>query len=75
MPTTPRESMKDVVEAAAYLGIAPDTLRGWRRLGRIAFYKIGSRVLFSQADLDAYLAGCRVPARQDELVTAGEPSG
>jgi hypothetical protein len=29
---------------------------------RIAHYKIGGRILFSEADVDAYLASCRVGA-------------
>jgi hypothetical protein len=45
-------------EAASYLGIAPATLAKARVVGRpgIPYHKIGRRVVYDVADLDAYLA-------------------
>lgn len=40
----------------------------WRKavwLKQIPYHKRGSRVVFSRADLDAYFAARRVPARQE----------
>lgn len=45
-------------EAASYLGIAEHTLHVWRCTKRypIPFLKIGSKVYYRKADLDAWLA-------------------
>lgn len=44
--------------AAAYLDVAPGTLSVWRSTGRYAlpFLKIGRKVRYRRADLDAWLA-------------------
>lgn len=42
--------------AADYLGLRPTTLNNWRIAGKgPRFMRIGSRVVYRQADLDAYL--------------------
>lgn len=42
-------------DAAAYLGIAAETLRKWRSQGRGPVYrKIGNAVTYARADLDAW---------------------
>ena len=48
--------------AAAYVGLSPATLEVSRCTGRhnIPYHKIGGKVLYDVADLDAFLAGCRV---------------
>ena len=44
-------------EAAAFLGIRPNTLEVWRTQKRGPKYsKIGSRVLYDISDLEAYFA-------------------
>jgi excisionase family DNA binding protein len=45
-------------EAAAYLGISSEALEIWRCTGRykIPYLKIGRRVRYRRADLDAWLA-------------------
>jgi len=44
-------------EAAALLRLAPATLRGWRCAGRgPGFVKIGGRVCYRRADLEAFIA-------------------
>lgn len=44
-------------DAAAYLGVSKDALRGYRRRGLVRAYRIrGSRLIrFKRADLDALL--------------------
>lgn len=50
------------LEAAEYLGITGSTLNVWRCTGRhqIPYYKIGSKVLYEKADLDAWLSSRKV---------------
>ena len=44
-------------EAAGYLRLRPSTLATWRSTGRydLAFVRLGSRVFYRQADLDAFI--------------------
>lgn len=52
-----RELM-DEAEAADYLDVAPGTLSVWRSTGRynLPFIKVGRRVKYRRAALDAWLA-------------------
>ncbi len=47
-------------QAAAYIGISPNTLQNWRVCGRddrkIPFVKVGSLVQYRRSDLDRWLA-------------------
>ena len=65
MNQTPPSSVRIGSTAAAqHLGITPRELKEIRRRRKIAFYRIGHRtVTYAVADLDAFLAGCRVAAR------------
>jgi excisionase family DNA binding protein len=54
-----------VHEAAARFGIAVPTLRAWLRERRIPHFKVGRVVILSEADVEAFLERCRVPARVD----------
>lgn len=50
-------------EAAAYLGVSPKTLWEWRNRCPVPLpcYRIGRRrIVYLQADLDCYLARCRI---------------
>lgn len=50
----------DEAGAAAYLGVAPATLRNWRsRRQGPAFLRVGRRRLYAVADLDRYIASVR----------------
>ena len=51
----------NVVEAAAYTGLAVSTLNKYRVSGNpsIPFIKVGRRVTYDSADLDAFLAAHR----------------
>lgn len=46
-----------VKEAAAYLGLSKQTVYNWRSQGRVAYVKLGRRVLFRPADLDKLIEG------------------
>ncbi|WP_145495596.1 helix-turn-helix domain-containing protein [Yersinia massiliensis] len=49
-------------EAAAELGVSPQTLANWACSGSvpIPFYKVGKKkVIYHKSDLDAYLASVR----------------
>jgi excisionase family DNA binding protein len=45
------------IEAAEYMGIAPNTLNGWRCTGRYAlkFIKVGRLVRYKLSDLEEFL--------------------
>jgi len=51
-------ALLDDKAAAVYLDVAPGTLSVWRSTGRYAlpFLKIGRKVRYRRADLDAWLA-------------------
>lgn len=49
-------------EAAAELGVSPQTLANWASSDRVSilFYKVGrKKVIYHKSDLDAYLASVR----------------
>lgn len=52
------------VQAAAYLGVAVNTLEVWRCTKRynLPYIKVGARVKYRKADLDAWLAARTVSA-------------
>ncbi|WP_010255605.1 helix-turn-helix domain-containing protein [Treponema primitia] len=52
-------------ETAKLLGIAPVTLDRLRRRKSISFRKVGSRVLFTQADIDQFLEQSLVPSARE----------
>ncbi len=55
VPTSPPRLKKDT-EAAEFLGLSPSTLRQYRIRGRgPAFIKLGSRVVYRESDLLAYV--------------------
>lgn len=53
-----------LIEAAPILGVSPHTLRAWTRERRIPFYRNGRRIVFAVHDLERFLAGNRVEARE-----------
>lgn len=57
-PTSP---MTDLDAAARYLDISPRTLSGWVAKRRIPYVKIGRKLRFKWADLDAYIEQQTVP--------------
>ena len=49
--------MRDPAALAAYLNIKVETLANWRFLGKgPAFIKVGGKVMYSDADVSAWLA-------------------
>jgi excisionase family DNA binding protein len=59
--TSNADPMLPLVDAAAYLGIAPETLRKWTTQRKIVFTKLGRLNRYRRSDLDAYLDAHRVP--------------
>lgn len=49
-------------EAAKRIGISPSKLYQLAAARAISHYRIGGKIVFSDADVDAYLASCRVGA-------------
>lgn len=56
-PRRAAETLYDTTQAAAYLGLAPETLATWRCTQRqqLAFVKIGGRVRYRLSDLQAFI--------------------
>lgn len=51
----------NVSQAAAYLQLSKSRLEGWRNVGKgPAYLKIGKRVVYDVADLDAFALSGRV---------------
>lgn len=46
-------------DAARYLQVCGRTLRKERQAGRLAYVRIGRKVLYSPADLDSFIEGAR----------------
>lgn len=62
-------------DAARRLGVSPHTLRSWAVYQhRLAFFRVGRRLLFAPGDLEAFLALHRVAAR-DEPKNGAEVGG
>jgi excisionase family DNA binding protein len=59
--TANADPMLPLVDAANYLGIAPETLRKWTTQRKIVFTKLGRLNRYRRSDLDAYLDAHRVP--------------
>lgn len=58
------DTSHDTPAAAFYLGVASGTLRNMRSQGRgPVFYRVGKRIVYRRADLDAFLDRCRVEPR------------
>lgn len=57
----PMEKTFNDVQAAAFLGLAPQTLRNMRFYGRgPAYCKLGRRIVYRVCDLEKFLADRRV---------------
>ena len=48
-------------QVAEILGVKPATMTTWRCVGRypIRYFKIGRRVFYKRADVDAFIESCR----------------
>jgi excisionase family DNA binding protein len=55
-----------LLEAAPFLGISPHTLRVWVRDRRIAFHRMGRRIVFDRGDLEQYFRQHRVPPARSQ---------
>jgi excisionase family DNA binding protein len=78
MPTSspvPAASLWDVPAAAAYLGVRPSWLREAVRQTRVPHVRVGRHVRFLPADLEAWVAAQRVPAREEPMTAASAHTG
>jgi excisionase family DNA binding protein len=57
------QTLRDKKEAAAKLGIKSRKLDYLREAGQIPYVRIGSKVLFLDADLDRFIQQQRISAR------------
>ena len=48
-------TLLDISETARYLRISKSTLYRWVHQKKIKYIKIGSRVIFSQSDIDEFI--------------------
>jgi len=51
-----------VAEAAKKIGVSPSKLYQLAAARAISHFRIGGKIVFSDLDVDAYLASCRVGA-------------
>lgn len=58
-------------ELAAHLGVNPETLARERRRGRLPFTRVGHKIRYTQAHVDAYLQGneCRATTSSRETAS------
>jgi excisionase family DNA binding protein len=57
-----KPELLDTESAAEYLGLKGHTLEVWRSTGRydLPFVRLGRRIKYRRADLDAFLERCTV---------------
>lgn len=61
------EQKMNTQQAAAYLGLQPNTLEVWRCKHKGPRYsKLGTRVLYDRADLDTFFAACVVQTLESD---------
>ena len=66
-PTEPRRRFMSIREAAAYLGISPNTLYSWNSQGiYLPVVKFGRRVMVDVNDLDAFVENNKKQPRLNE---------
>lgn len=58
--------------SATYLGVSPFTIRNWKANGRLAYHKIGGKVLFSIEELDRVVRESEHPRTAELLVRTTE---
>jgi len=64
-------ALLDVGDVAARLGLKPAAVRSLTRRGDIGYHRVGRGLRFLPADVEAYLARQRRPARGERAVRAG----
>lgn len=64
MTTLVQDEMLNSIQAAALLGVKPETLASWRCLGRydLPYVPVGRAIRYSRADLEAWKASRRTTA-------------
>jgi excisionase family DNA binding protein len=61
-------------EAGKFLGVSPHTLRAWARSKKVRHFKLGRRIVFDRADLEAFLSSnvVELAKRSDEAHSSEE---
>lgn len=59
-------------QAAAFLGVHPQTLIRWAKEGRVPCLRVGSRLRFRRADLEAWAEGQGVMHAQTAKASGDE---
>ena len=54
------DGMRSVKQAAEHLGVSASKIYQLASSRKIPFYRVGGKILFTDQDLAAYLASCRV---------------
>ncbi len=71
-----KQEVLNDVQAARYLGLAPQTLRNMRHYGKgPAYCKLGARVVYKVGDLELYLAKRRIDPEARETGLGGQERG
>lgn len=64
MSTGEPANWMNIGDAAAYLGVAPASLRNWSNDGKVPVYRTpGGQRRYKLAELDAFMESCREPSR------------
>jgi excisionase family DNA binding protein len=61
------DSLLSVMEAAARLGLAPQTIRNWLSLRKLPCVKIGRLTRIPQSAVDQYIAANTIPAVDEAM--------
>lgn len=58
-------STLSVEQAATRLGVSKFTVRAWLRQRRLAYHRLGRRIVLAEPDVERFLAAHRVEAREE----------
>jgi excisionase family DNA binding protein len=61
--------MRSVKQAAEHLGVSASKIYQLVSAREISFYRVGGKILFSDEDLAAFLARCRVEISSHAAIT------
>ncbi len=68
--SAPLDGLLTVSEVAAWLRLKPAAVRALARRSEITFFRVGRSIRFESADVEAFLARQRRPARGERALAA-----